>query len=322
MKLMVIVPAYNEARTIGSVLEAVPTAIPGIETIDTLVVDDGSTDDTAAIARDHGAQVISHTKNRGVGTAFNTGRIYALEQGVDLVVTIDGDGQFDAHDITALATPIVEGKAHFVTASRFLPGSTCHDMPGIKRWGNRFMTRLINHLAHVQFTDVSCGFRAYSSEALIRLNLFGEFTYTQETILSLAMHQVEFTEVPIKAAGHRRHGASHISSNLLRYGLQTGKIIVRTFRDYQPLRFFLQLAAFNLLASAGFGVFVTVHYLNTANVSPHIWAALASAFFLMLAIIFVITALAEDASARLRATVEEILVNQRRDQLKQAQGKH
>lgn len=315
---MVIIPAYNEDQTLGPVLEAVPTEIPGVSTIEVLVVDDGSTDNTAEIARQHGARVITHARNRGVGTAFNTGRIHALEQGADLVVTIDGDGQFDARDITALAAPIVQGEADFVTASRFHPDARCEGLSRFKRWGNRLMTRLINHLAHAQFTDVSCGFRAYSSEALIRLNLFGEFTYTQETILSLAMHRVEFAEVAIRAAGHRTHGVSSISSNLLRYALQTGKIILRTFRDYQPLRFFLQLSGISFLLAFGFAMFVTFHYLNADRISPHIWAALASAFFLMLGIIFAITALAEDANARLRATVEEILVNQRRDKLNQA----
>src|SRR3989344_179763 len=181
--LVVILPALNEERTIESVITSIPKTMPGISRMSVIVVNDGSIDKTAEISRNAGALVISHAQPMGVGAAFHTGIKEALQLGADLIVNIDADGQFNPEDIPHLLAPIQQGKAEFVTASRFAKQEYMPQMPAIKIWGNRWMVRIINFITSKNFTDVSCGFRAYSREAALRLTLFGKFTYTQATII-------------------------------------------------------------------------------------------------------------------------------------------
>src|SRR3990167_7134516 len=161
-RLAIILPALNEAKTISVVIRGIPQAISGITDIDIFVINDGSTDDTASIARASGAHVVSHDSNKGVGAAFHTGLRSALASGADITVNIDADGQFNPTDITHLIKPIQLGKADFVTASRFADPALTPQMPAIKLLGNRLMTSMINFITKKKFTDVSCGFRAYS----------------------------------------------------------------------------------------------------------------------------------------------------------------
>ena len=186
MKLVVMIPCLNEEKTIGGVIDQVPRQINSISELEILVIDDGSDDDTAEISKEHGATVVSHNRNMGVGKAFRTGISRALKMGADVVVNIDGDGQFNSKDIPKLIKPITTKKADFVTASRFKDDNLVPKMPAIKKWGNRRIARLISLLTGKRFYDVSCGFRAYSKETALRMNLFGKFTYTQETFLDLA----------------------------------------------------------------------------------------------------------------------------------------
>src|SRR5688572_6054479 len=175
-RLLVGVPCLNEAATIGAVLDAVPTRIDGVDDVVKLVVDDGSTDGTAREAVSHGAVVVSHGVNRGVGVAFQSMLRYAVENGFDALVSIDADGQFDAADIPRLVAPILERRADMVTGSRFVDRSFIPaTMPTMKRWGNDRMANLISALTGRRFHDVSCGYRAYGREALLNLNLHGRF---------------------------------------------------------------------------------------------------------------------------------------------------
>jgi glycosyltransferase involved in cell wall biosynthesis len=164
-----------------------------------LVVNDGSTDATAQRAIEAGAKVVAHSHPMGVGAAFQTGLTHALALGADLVVTIDSDGQFDPATIPTLIQPVVEGRADFATASRFADPRLVPDMPRIKRWGNRVMSRLVSRLIGQRFADVSCGMRCYSRRAAMSLNMVGTFTYTQEVFLNLAHKRLRMVEVPIRA---------------------------------------------------------------------------------------------------------------------------
>ncbi len=166
MKLVILIPAYNEADSITKVLSSIPVSFDGIDEIIKLVVDDGSTDDTVNLARDENAIVISHSQNKGVGVAFNTGLIHALELDADIMVNIDADGQFSSADIPRLITPILKGEADFVTGDRFTTQGgklqRPEHMSKLKYWGNLRMSKLISLLTNSHFEDVSCGFRAYS----------------------------------------------------------------------------------------------------------------------------------------------------------------
>jgi glycosyltransferase involved in cell wall biosynthesis len=313
MKLAIIIPALNEGATIGDVVRRSPRDIPGVDAVEVIVIDDGSTDDTAEAARLAGADVISHSRNEGVGAAFATGVRAALERQVDLVVNMDGDGQFQPEDIPRLIRPILEEGAGFVTCSRFADPNYVPQMPRIKRWGNRWMTRLIRWISGVNhFTDVSCGFRAYTRDTLLRLNLYGRYTYTQETFIALAAHHVRMAEVPLRVRGTREFGRSRVADNLPRYVWKTVPIILRTMRDVRPFLFFGTLAAMVFLIGVGLGGFVFTHWLLTGRTHPYQSLITGSAVGLILGFLLFVVALVADMFNRMRRLLEELLYLARR----------
>ena len=301
-KICVIIPAFNEESQIGTVLDKLPHFID-IK----IVVDDGSTDGTADIAQRKGALVVSHGKNKGVGAAFQSGLRKAIESSVDVMVNIDADGQFNPNDIEKLIKPIIEDGVDFVTASRFKDPDLYPKMTRTKFYGNKIMSFLITKIVGQKFHDVSCGFRAYSRQGLHRINLFGEFTYTQETFLDLAFKRVPIVEIPIEVRGTREHGKSKVASNLFRYGYQTLKIILKSCRDYKPFSLFAIFASLYFLISLVTGTFFITHYITTGAFSPHKWAGFTSAFFLILASFSFIVGFILDMFARMRMNQEEIL---------------
>lgn len=305
--LCVVIPALNEAATIADVIGRIPRDISGIARTIVVVVDDGSSDETPRLAEEAGATVVSHMSNRGVGAAFQTGIEQALAMGADYIVNMDGDGQFNPEDIRALLAPLIEEGVEMATASRFIDPAFYPEMTRVKFYGNRYMSRLISHLCGKRFYDVSCGFRAYRRDALLRLNLFGAFTYTQETFLDLSFKGVQIREVPVRIRGTREFGKSRVASNLFAYAFQTGKIIFRSYRDYQPMRLFGGFALALLVASAILGVFFFGHYFLNGRFTPHIWAGMTSGALLGLSALMFITGLIADMLARIRINQERML---------------
>lgn len=301
-------PAYDEEKLIGGVLDRIPDYVDTI-----VVVDDGSTDETSNIAKARGALVVTHSMNRGVGAAFHTGVDTALELNADIMVTIDADGQFDPRDINKLVDPIIDGKADFVTASRFKDKKLAPKMTKIKYWGNIAMSRLISFLIDQRFFDVSCGFRAYSKEALLRLNLFGEFTYTQETFMDLAFKNLAIQEVPLAIKGVRGHGQSKVAKNLFRYAYRTSKIILRAFRDYKPLKFFGFMAGLIIGAGLLFELLLLWHYVQTGEFSPYKFVGFTGGFLLAIGLLIFITGLLADMLYRIRVNQEEILYYKKKE---------
>jgi glycosyltransferase involved in cell wall biosynthesis len=277
-RLLVIMPALNEAATIGPVLVRVPRDIPGIDQVELLVVDDGSTDETVRLSLAAGASVISHGKNRGVGAAMQTGLDEAVRRRVDFAVNVDSDGQFAPEDIPRLLAPLVAGETDFATASRFKDPKLVPDMPAIKRFGNWGMARMVSYIVGQKFDDVSCGFRAYTRETLLQLVLSGAFTYTQEMLLVLGQKGMRMLEVPMVVRGVREHGKSRVASNLFRYAYRTSSIIFSCVRDFSPGTFFnLSAMALSLLALS-FAAFFVVHRIVAGQFTPHIWAGFTAAF--------------------------------------------
>ncbi len=301
-KIAVVIPALNEESHIGQVIEAIPDFVDHI-----LVVDDGSSDRTVEIARGKGAITVSHKRNRGVGAALSTGVNSVLKMQVDIMVNIDADGQFNPGDIEKLVKPIIENRADFVTASRFIKKDFLPQMPAIKFMGNKFMSGFISRLTKQKFYDVSCGFRAYSKETLQRLNLFGDFTYTQETFIDLAFKNLEILEVPVHVKGKREHGKSRVASNLFKYGFQTLKIIIRTFRDNRPFRLFGVMSLFTFLVGLGFAIFLGIHYIQNGVFTPHKWAGFSAGFFFVVTLLLILIGFVLDMFARMRRNQEEIL---------------
>jgi len=306
MRLIVIIPAYNEAETVGGVIMSIPKVIDGIDKIEILVVNDGSSDNTAEIAKEAGASVISHLTNEGLGTTFSDGINQALKMGADMIVNMDADDQFDANDIPALVKPILDGRAGMVTGSRFKNGQKIPNMSVSRKLGNRFFVWLINILTSEKFTDTQCGFRAYSREAALRLNLFGGFTYTQEVLLDLLGKGQRIEESPVKVVYHFGR-KSRISGSLFNYGIQALMIILRTFRDYYPLKFFGLPGL--IISGLGFigALYSFVFWFVTGHTTPVKTLFFSTITLLILGFLMIILALVADMLKRIRHNQEEIL---------------
>jgi glycosyltransferase involved in cell wall biosynthesis len=311
LRLLVILPALNEAKTVASVIRGIPKPIPGIREIEVLVVDDGSTDATAQEAHNAGARVIRHSATMGVGAAFATGIRYAVDASADVILTIDADGQFDPADIPTLTRPVIERRADFASASRFADPTLTPEMPALKRWGNRMMARLVSRLTGQTFYDVSCGMRCYSRRAALALNPMGQFTYTQEVFLNLAFKQLSIVEVPLAIRGEREHGESRVAKNLWRYALNTSGIIFRSYRDYKPMLFFGAIAALAFLLAGGLGGSLTIPYLASGSFSPHKWAGFGSAAAAIFGLLLLFMGVLGDMLNRHRIYLEELLYRQR-----------
>lgn len=311
--LVVTIPCLNEDRTVARVVSSVPRNISGVHRVDVLVIDDGSSDRTADEARHAGALVYRHTVNRGLGLAFQSGVRRALELGADFVVNMDGDGQFDPADIIAIVGPVLRGEAEMATGSRFLRAELVPQMPTIKRWGNQWVAWIVWLLTGKKFRDVSCGFRAFSREALLRMNLFGSFTYTQETFLDLTFKGMAIVEVPVRVRGTREFGNSRVASSLPRYAWRSLKIMLRAFISYRPFIFFSALAIAFLAVGLPLVTFLMIHYFRTGAFSPHIWAGFVGGSFCFLSLSTLVTGIVGDMLVRIRLTQEAILYRLRSD---------
>jgi glycosyltransferase involved in cell wall biosynthesis len=317
MKLVVIIPALNEERTVAEMVRRVPRQIAGVDEVEVIVVDDGSTDRTVAEARQAGALVVSHPYNRGLGVAFKTGIEEALRRDADVIINMDADGQFSPEDIPALAQPILDGRAEFVTCTRFLKKEWIPDMPWTKLWGNRIMTRVVNHVtrSRPKLSDVSCGFRAYAREAAFKLNTFGVFTYTQESIIDLASKDVRMAEVPLRVRGEREHGKSRIARSLYKYGRNAGLILLRSARDLHPLRFFGSLGAAAFIVGALAGAVVAVNWLVTGATHPFKSLIIVSGAAFIVSLLLFVLALLADMMGTLLKTLDKVRMELRRSQL-------
>jgi len=305
MKLLIYMPALNEEEGLGGVIKDMPKHIDGIDEISILVVDDGSTDNTVKIAKENGADVVSHGSNKGVGSAFQSAVEYSLDNRVDILVSIDADRQFNSKQIPEIVQPILNDKADMVTGDRFSKGMP-ENMPKSKYWGNRQMSRLISVISGKKFRDVSCGFRAYNREALLRLNLFGAFTYTQETIMDMVfkhMRVVEFS-VDIKYFKERK---SRVAGSILNYTFRTLKIIVKTLRDYKPMLFFGGMGSVVLLIGMVFEIFMFTHYFITGKFTPYKSFGFIGLGFVIFGMLLVIVGFLADMFNRVRLNQEKIL---------------
>jgi glycosyltransferase involved in cell wall biosynthesis len=303
---VVIVPALNEERTIVDVVRRIPREITGVDLIDVVVVDDGSTDATGELARAEGAIVVRHPRPCGVGAAFQSGLRKVFELGGDLAVNIDGDGQFAPEDIPELIAPVLSGEADFATASRFKDPALTPKMPPIKRWGNSQVSRLISHLTGTKYYDVSCGMRAYGREAALSLSLLEPFTYTHEVFLHLTSKRMKIAEVPIEVRGEREFGTSRVASSILRYAKNTLKIIFRCYRDYYPLRFFGWIAAFCMSIGLPVLSFFVWHYVSTGRFNPHTWAGVLGGGIVFAGMVSLFMGVLGDMLNRQRVYLEEI----------------
>jgi len=233
--VFVIIPAYNEEKTVGSVVKAASGSLRLAKfPHEILVVDDGSSDGTAAVARKAGAKVVSFAKNRGLTAAFKKGIEVAVSRRSDIIVNIDADMQHDPKDIPKLVGPIKEGKTDVVIGSRFM--GEIEGMSGLKYIGNIAFTKLINLFTGERLTDAQSGFRAFSREVAEKMEIQDGYTYTQQMIVSASNKRFKIIEVPIKAS--KRNGESKLVKNPFSFARRAMSLLVLVVAKYHPLKFF------------------------------------------------------------------------------------
>jgi glycosyltransferase involved in cell wall biosynthesis len=316
VKLLIISICHNEAKTIGQLLDEIPEKIPGISTAEKWVIDDGSTDNTAEIAVEHGASLVRDGDQKRLAFRFREAVEIALARQADVMVNIDGDLQFDPSDIPRLVTPIVSDKADFVAADRFTDEQTGkfrrpENMSLGKYLGNRLGSKVVSRLSKHEFHDVTCGFRAYNRKALFALNTDGIHTYTQESFQVLAMKRLRIMALPVPVTYYPER-KSRVVKSVGHYVATSSVSILRSYRDFAPLRFFGWLGFVPFVLGLGFLIFLLVHRLVSGEFSPYKFTGFVGIYFLTMGIIFWGLGLVADMLSRMLNNQEKILEHMKR----------
>lgn len=238
MKVFVQIPCLNEEKTLPLVINSIPREIPGVDEIEILVIDDGSTDRTVDVARELGVtHFVRHTRNMGLARSFSDGIDYALLHGADIVVNTDGDNQYPQERIGDLVRPVIEGDADIVVADR--QTQKVEHFSGFKKLMQRFGSWVVNKAAGTDLPDAASGFRAYSKRSLIRLNVVTRFSYTMETIIQAGYKHLAITSIPIETNPKTRE--SRLFRNIWQHMFLSGSAITRAYLMYRPYVVFASL---------------------------------------------------------------------------------
>lgn len=278
-KLIVTIPAYNEEKSIGEVIKSIPRTIKGIDKVEVLVLDDGSTDNTAQAAKNAGADfVFKHKVNLHLAKTFRDAVVKALGLGADIVVNTDADNQYDQGEIPKLIQPILDGKADMVNGNRQIDKLT--HMPKSKKIGNTLGSWTIRLLTGVKIKDASSGFRAYTKEAVEAFNFLSRHTYTHETIIDASFNDIIIAEVPITFK-RRSFGQSKLISGVWSHIKSSGATILRTILMYKAFKMLVSLGALIVVLGAiGAVRFLAFYYLGQGD--GHIQSLIFSSILISL----------------------------------------
>lgn len=314
MKCIIQIPCLNEAETLPAVLEGLPRALPGVDVVETLVVDDGSSDETVAVARRLGVDhVVLHRRTRGLAQAFQTGLDTALALGADIIVNTDGDNQYRGEDIALLAAPIVAGQADLVVGDRQV-AAVAHFSP-LKRLLQRLGSWTVRTISGTEVQDAASGFRAYSREAALRLTIVSRFSYTLETIIQAGKLGLEVISVPVGSNAPTR--PSRLQRSMWHFVKAQASTILRIYAFYEPLRSFSYLSAPFLLAGLLLWLRFLFIYLTTDDANRFVQSVTIGTGLLVVGALIMVLGILADIAGKHRQLTQETLYRLRKLELEE-----
>ncbi len=302
MKLIIQIPCLNEAETLEIALNDLPKQIDGIDEIEYLIINDGSIDNTVEVAKKWGVHyVVNFKQNKGLAKGFMAGLDACLREGADIIVNTDADNQYCGEDIAKLVRPILEGKADIVIGERPID-DTEHFSP-LKKKLQHIGSWTVRVASKSDIPDAPSGFRAYSREVAMRLNVVNEYTYTLETIVQAGHEKMAMTSVPIRTNAELR--ASRLFSSMFGYIKKSMVTIVRSFMMYKPLRFFGGIGAALFLIGFILGIRYLVFFFS-GSAGGHVQSLILASTLLMMGTMTIIIGLQADIIAANRKILEDI----------------
>jgi glycosyltransferase involved in cell wall biosynthesis len=307
-KLIIQVPCFNEEQHLALTLRELPRQVPGVDAVEVLVIDDGSTDRTSEVARLNGADyILRFSNNRGLAQAFRAGLDAALRLGADIIVNTDGDNQYCAADIEHLIAPVLRGQADMVVGDRD-PGNLKH-FSRSKRLLQHYGSWVVRTLSGTEVPDTTSGFRAMSREAALQLNVLSDFTYTLETIIQAGKKKLPVTHVPVRTNPERR--GSKLFGSVWGYVKRSAATIVRIYAVYEPLKVFSYLGGTLILAGTALGLRFMFFYLTDGG-GGHLQSLMLTVLLVIIGFQTILIGLVADLIGSNRTLLEEILLRMRR----------
>jgi glycosyltransferase involved in cell wall biosynthesis len=316
MKLIIQIPCYNEEGSLAVTLGALPRSVKGCSLVEWLVIDDGSQDRTAEVAKQNGVDhVIRHPNNRGLAAAFMSGLDAAITLGADIIVNTDADNQYDARDIEALVRPIVEGRAEFVVGAR--PIETTQHFSWMKRRLQSLGSKVVRLASRTDVADAPSGFRAMTRDVALRLNVFNSYTYTLETIIQAGRSNIRVVSVPIRTNPDLR--PSRLVKSVGTYVLKSLGTIVRIFATYRPMLFFWILGGLFVFSGLVSGIRFLV-YVGLGQGSGHIQSVIFTGMCIILGFLLFMLGFIADLLATNRRLLERIEWRLRKSEIESRQA--
>ena len=302
MKLIIQIPCLNERETLPTTVAALPRKVAGFESVEFLVIDDGSTDGTAEVARSVGVEyVIRMNGNQGLARAFMAGLVAAIELGADVVVNTDADNQYDARDIPSLVRPIVEGRADLVIGTR--PIQNIEHFSPIKRVLQRLGTQVVRTVSGASVGDAPSGFRAMTRDTALRLNVFGRFTYTIETIIQAGLSNLRIVNIPVRVNGPTR--PSRLFRSNLGYIRRSIHTMLSVYLIYRPVQIFSVLSAGFLAPALTLGLRY-IYLMTLGEGKGHIQSVIACAVLMLCGVFMAAIGIVAHLQSINRRLLEEI----------------